>query len=148
LKIGAILSVGANDRVADLAPFLNLSTVQPATRLSASVECYYANFIHQAKSWSNSRRVVAKAEWHPRKLFPRLGYLATTLTVFDERMFEVYNRRGMANQYINERKYALKWTRHSCKSLSGNEVRLQLHALAYNLANFLRTLVLPISIAD
>ncbi len=29
-----------------------------------------------------------------------------------------------------------------------NEVRLQLHALAYNLANFLRTLVLPTAIAD
>lgn len=29
-----------------------------------------------------------------------------------------------------------------------NAVRLQLHALAYNLANFLRTLALPASIAD
>ncbi len=29
-----------------------------------------------------------------------------------------------------------------------NEVRLQLQALAYNLANFLRTLVLPTAIAD
>ena len=44
--------------------------------------------------------------------------------------------------------YPLKWTRLSCKSFKANEVRLQLHALAYNLANFLRTLVLPNSIAD
>jgi hypothetical protein len=29
-----------------------------------------------------------------------------------------------------------------------NEVRLQLHVLAYNMANFLRTLVFPNSIAD
>ncbi|MBK6801801.1 MAG: transposase [Novosphingobium sp.] len=28
-------------------------------------------------------------------------------------------------------------------ALGGNAVRLQLHALAYNLANFLRTLALP-----
>jgi hypothetical protein len=55
---------------------------------------------------------------------------------------------GTAEQYIKEGKYALKWTRLSCKSFKANEVRLQLHALAYNMANFLRTLVLPISIAD
>jgi len=35
-----------------------------------------------------------------------------------------------------------------CKSFAANEVRLQLHALAYNLSNFLRPLVLPNSIAD
>lgn len=74
--------------------------------------------------------------------------MVTTLTVPDERVFEFYNRRGTAEQYIKEGKYALKWTRLSCKSFAANQVRLQLHALAYNLANFLRTLVLPPSIAD
>ena len=37
----------------------------------------------------------------------------------------------------------MKWTRSSCQSMKANAVRLQLHALAYNLANFLRTLALP-----
>jgi hypothetical protein len=37
----------------------------------------------------------------------------------------------------------VKWTRLSCTSFQANAVRLQLHALAYNLANFLRTLALP-----
>ena len=31
----------------------------------------------------------------------------------------------------------------SCHRFAANAVRLQLHALAYNLANFLRTLALP-----
>ncbi len=35
------------------------------------------------------------------------------------------------------------WTRLSCQKFRNNEVRLQLHALAYNLGNFLRTLTLP-----
>jgi len=30
--------------------------------------------------------------------------------------------------------------RLSCRTFAGNAVRLQLHALAYNLGNFLRTL--------
>lgn len=117
-------------------------------RQSGQVERRYANFTYQAKSWSKPRRVVAKAEWHPGELFPRVGYLVTTLTVPDDRVFQFYNRRGTAQQHIKEGKYALKWTRLSCKSFAANEVRLQLHALAYNLANSLRTLVLPTSIAD
>ena len=54
-----------------------------------------------------------------------------------------YNQRGKAEQYIKEGKHALKWTRLSCGKFRNNAVRLQLHALAYNLANFMRTLALP-----
>jgi hypothetical protein len=54
-----------------------------------------------------------------------------------------YNQRGKAEQYIKEGKNAIRWTRLSCRSFRHNAVRLQLHALAYNLANFMRTLALP-----
>ena len=37
----------------------------------------------------------------------------------------------------------MKWTKLSCRRFKDNAVRLQLFALAYNLANFLRQLVLP-----
>ncbi len=37
----------------------------------------------------------------------------------------------------------MTWTRLSCHRFAANAVRLQMHALAYNLANFLRTLALP-----
>ena len=58
------------------------------------------------------------------------------------------NGRGTAEQWIKEGKQAVKWTRMSCTTFRANAVRLQLHALAYNLANFLRTLALPTAIAD
>jgi hypothetical protein len=54
-----------------------------------------------------------------------------------------YNQRGTAEQHINEGKNAITWTRLPCHRFAANAVRLQLHALAYNLANFLRTLALP-----
>jgi Transposase DDE domain group 1 len=38
---------------------------------------------------------------------------------------------------------AIKWTRLSCRTFAANAVRLQLHALAYNLGNFMRTLAIP-----
>jgi hypothetical protein len=44
---------------------------------------------------------------------------------------------------VAERKHAMGWTRLSCHAFRQNTVRLQLHALAYNLTNFLRTLALP-----
>ena len=59
-----------------------------------------------------------------------------------------YNRRGTAEQHIKEGKYAFHWTRLSCKRFRDNEVRLQLHALAYNLATFLRCIELPEVMAD
>ena len=59
------------------------------------------------------------------------------------RLGRFYNRRGTAEQWIKEGKNAVTWTRLSCHRFAANAVRLQLHALAYNLANFLRTLALP-----
>jgi hypothetical protein len=40
-------------------------------------------------------------------------------------------------------KNAIKWTRLSCYFFAANSARLRLHALAYNLANFMRTHALP-----
>ena len=59
-----------------------------------------------------------------------------------ERVVAFYNQRGTAEQWIREGKNAVRWTRLSCRSMQANAVRLQLHALAYNMANFFRTLVL------
>jgi hypothetical protein len=60
-----------------------------------------------------------------------------------ERVVAFYNQRGTAERWIKEGKNAVTWTRLSCHRFAANAVRLQLHALAYNLANFLRSLALP-----
>ena len=64
------------------------------------------------------------------------------------RVSSFYNGRGTAEQYIKEGKQALHWTRLSCRACRDNAVRLQLFALAYNLANFLRSLALPREVAQ
>ena len=58
------------------------------------------------------------------------------------------NHRGTAERWIREGKNAVTWTRLSCHRVAANAVRLQLDALAYNLANFLRTLALPAEVAQ
>ena len=65
-----------------------------------------------------------------------------------ERVVAFYNKRGTCEQWIKEGKGAIKWTRLSCRTFAANAVRLQLHALAYNLGNFLRTLATPEPIMD
>jgi DDE family transposase len=60
-----------------------------------------------------------------------------------ERVVAFYNQRGTAEQWIREGKRAVTWTRLSCRRSAADAVRLQLHAPAYNLADFLRTLALP-----
>ena len=89
------------------------------------------------------RRVVSRVEFHPGELFPRVGFIVTNRSLPNERVLAFYNGRGTAEQHIKEGKYALKWTRLSCMRFAANAVRLQLHALAYNPANFLRTLATP-----
>lgn len=120
---------------------------RPVGRPPLTVRRAYASFRYRATSWQTPRRVVAKVEWHPGELYPRVGFIVTNLSRPTERVVAFYNRRGTCEQWIKEGKNAIKWTRLSCCSFAANAVRLQLHALAYNLANFMRTLALPEAVA-
>ena len=116
---------------------------RPVGRPSKKPKVFYHSFRYQAKSWDRARRVVAKIEWHAGELFPRVGFVVTNLRRSPKRVIKFYNGRGTAEQWIKEGKNALKWTRLSCRRFKDNQARLQLFALAYNLANFLRQLALP-----
>ena len=116
---------------------------RPVGRPPHEVRRYYASFRYQAQSWNKPRHVVAKVEWHPGELYPSVGFIVTNLARSAEGIVAFYNRRGTCEQYIKEGKNAIKWTRLSCRTFAANAVRLQLHALAYNLGNFMRTLAMP-----
>lgn len=65
-------------------------------------------------------------EFHFGELFPR-----------------VINKRGTAEQWIEEGNQPVKMTRLSCHRFRSNEVRLWLSVMAYSLGNLWRRLVLP-----
>ncbi len=77
-----------------------------------------------------------KLEFHGTKITSDAG----------RKVVKFYNGRGTAEQWIKEGKYAVKWTRLSCRNFKDNQTRLHLFALAYNLGNFLRRLALPRSV--
>ena len=114
--------------------------------LSHKPKVFYTSFSYQAQSWDLPWRVVAKVEWHWDELFPRVGFIVTNMTGWSRKVVKFYNGRGTAEQWIKEGKYAVKWTRLSCRNFRDNQARLQLFALAYNLGNFLRRLALPRSV--
>src|SRR5258708_4454840 len=138
--IGYTIRLPANSVLQDRIGYL---LKRPVGRPPLEVRRYYASFSYQAKSWKKPRRVVAKVEWHPGELYPSVGFIVTNLSRPAERIVAFYNQRGTCEQWIKEGKGAIKWTRLSCRSFAANAVRLQLHALAYNLGNFMRTLAMP-----
>jgi hypothetical protein len=116
---------------------------RPVGRSPNHVRRFHASCSYQAGSWDRKRRAVAEVAWHPGELVPRAGIIVANLSRPAERVVAFYNHRGTAEQCIKEGKNAIEWARLSCRKFRNNEVRLQLHTLAYNLANFMRTLALP-----
>jgi len=56
--------------------------------------------------------------------------------------------RSVPQSWPKEGKNAVKWTKLSCRTFKDNQARLQLFALAYNVANFLRQLAVPKKVSN
>ena len=67
---------------------------RPVGRPPNHVVRTYASFRYQAASWTASRRVVAKVEWHPGELYPRAGFIVTNLSRPPENIVAFYKMRG------------------------------------------------------
>jgi hypothetical protein len=117
--------------------------IRPVGCPSIKLVVRFHDFKYRAATWKKLRRVVAKVEWQSGDLFPRVGFIVTNMSAKTVSVVRFYNGRGIAEQWIKEGKYALNWTRLSCKHFLSNQVRLGLFVLTYNLGNFLRRLVLP-----
>jgi len=120
---------------------------RPVGRPSQHIKRYYVSFDYQAQSWDRARRVGCQDRMASRPADPHLWLHCHQPVRSADRVSAFYNQRRKAEQYIKEGKHAIKWTRLSCQKFRNNEVRLQLHERAYKLANFMRTLALPRSMA-
>jgi hypothetical protein len=78
-------------------PPLNLLK-RPVGRPPNEVRPFYANFTYQAASWSKPRRLVAKVEWDPGELYPRVGFIVTNMSRPAERVVAFCNKRGTCEQ--------------------------------------------------
>jgi len=83
---------------------------RPVGRAPQKPIVLYHSFQYRAASWDKLRRVVGKVEWHAGELFPRVGFIVTNLRWKSSNVVKFYNKRGTAEQWIKEGKYALNWT--------------------------------------
>ena len=107
-----------------------------AARVFAELE--YATL----KTWSCSRRVVAKCEHLPRKSNPRFVVTNLPEEGFDARHVyeEIYCARGDMENRIKEQQLYLFADRTSAATMRANQIRLYLSSLAYVLMSALRRL--------
>jgi hypothetical protein len=93
------------------------------------------------KSWSRSRRVVAKAEYIPGKENPR--FVVTSLGNGEPRALyeDLYCARGEMENRIKEQ-FCLFADRLSTETLRANQLRVYFSAMAYTLLEALRRLAL------
>ena len=69
---------------------------RPVGRPSHRPLVRYTSFRYQAASWTVARRVVAKIEFHFGELFPRVGFIVTTLEMGGRAVVRFYNKRATA----------------------------------------------------
>ena len=118
-----------------VAPHLGRPVGRPP---QSDIQVKIVDLHYQAKSWTRPRRVVAKIEWHPGELFPRIGFVVTNSRLPAAKVTKVYNGRAEIENRIKEGKNTLRWDKTSCQRFEANQARLQMGVLAYNLLHMIR----------
>jgi len=103
----------------------------------------FKDFQYQTlKSWSQSRRVIGKAEHLPKGANPRFVVTTLSAETFDARALyeDEYCARGEMENRIKEQQLCLFADRTSAASMRANEQRLWFSSIAYVLLAALRRL--------
>ena len=103
----------------------------------------YEDFFYEAGSWDKERRVICKVERKVGELHPRHTFVVTNLNSFPQQVIKAYQKRGHMENFIKEAKLDFGMGSLSHTSFLANAVKLRIKALAYNLINFMKRLILP-----
>ena len=139
-NVDFLLGLARNSRLQEvLAPTMEQARNQyQSTGNAARV---FADFTYQTRnSWSQSRRVVGKAEYLPKGENPRFVVTSFSAGEFDARtLYEVeYCARGEMENRIKEQQLYLFADRTSTSQLRSNQLRLWFSSVAYALLQALR----------
>jgi hypothetical protein len=137
-----VLGLARNARLeAEIAPTLELAGVKRV--LTGRPARIFKELCYRTlKSWSRSRRVVAKAESLEQGSNPRFIVTSLHWTAIDGRTLyeDVYCARGDMENRIKEQQLYLFADRTSAATMRANQIRLDLSSVAYVLLAALRRL--------
>ena len=103
----------------------------------------YGEFYYQASSWDYPRRVVFKVEKPANQIIHMYTFIVTNMDGTPEDLIKFYCKRGTMENYIKESKNGFDFAAVSSHLKIVNANRVQIHALAYNIFNWFKRLVLP-----
>lgn len=107
----------------------------------------YDEFDYQAASWDYPRRVIVKVEKPSNQFTYQYGFIVTNMDLSPVEILRLYNNRGRMENFIKEGKNGFNFSSTSSQRKIVNSNRLQVCALAYNIFNWFRRLVLPKSMS-
>jgi hypothetical protein len=128
-----VLGVGRNERLlAEIAP--ELDRVAAKSARTGLLERRFRSFMWRTRrTWSRSRRVVAKIEWSKGEANPR--FVVTSLTRRQCKAKDLYEKvycaRGNMENRIKECQLDLFADRTSTATMRANQLRLWFHSMAY-----------------
>ena len=139
---GYVIRLKENDvlrsKAADLVE--NLDEITRKNMVDYAV--VYGEFMYQAGSWPYERRVVCKVEKPENQMVYMYTFIVTNMDSSPEYLIKFYCKRGLMENFIKESKSGFDFASVSSHTRIVNAGRLQLHALAYNIFNWFRRLVL------
>lgn len=105
----------------------------------------YGEFMYRASSWPYERRVVCKVEKPENQMVYMYTFVVTNMDSSPEYLIKFYCKRGLMENFIKESKSGFDFASVSSHTRMVNANRLQVHALAYNIFNWFRRLVLSVN---
>ena len=102
----------------------------------------YGEFMYKAGPWSYERRVVCKVEKPANQMVYMYTFIVTNMDSSAEYLVKFYCKRGLMENFIKESKSGFDFAAVSSHNRIVNANRVQVHALAYNIFNWFRRLVL------
>lgn len=139
-----VIRLKQNPKLVSLAEDLIEKTVQQTLDDWLKPVTTYGEFRYRAGSWDRDRRVVVKIHKPSDSFAYEYMFIVTNdEDSAPEEVIENYCARGNMENFIKESKNGFDFKTVSSLFMSENSGRLQMHAIAYNIFNWLKRLALP-----
>ena len=141
--VSYVIRLKENNILRGLAADIDEALTEATQKDMVSYAVSYGEFMYQAGSWNYPRRVVCKVEKPADQLIHMYTFIVTNMDSSPEELIRFYCKRGSMENFIKESKNGFDFAAVSSASQIVNANRLQVHALAYNIFNWFKRLVLP-----
>lgn len=143
--VSYVIRLKENKLLRKLADHIDERLTDATKNDMCSYAVQYGEFMYQSGSWKYPRRVVCKVEKPYGQFIHMYTFIVTNMESSPAQLIKFYCKRGTMENFIKESKNGFDFAAVSSSSKIVNANRVQVHALAYNIFNWFKRLVLPIS---